>query len=82
MFFQILVDLFIFMKFCGCHKSTPKVVIKEFNNRFSTFYLMVTMGLVYFKYWFPNECEKNFMKHIKFIKAHYNESQTHNHEIN
>jgi hypothetical protein len=32
MFFQNLVDLFIFMKFCGCHKMTSKVVIKEFEQ--------------------------------------------------
>jgi hypothetical protein len=81
-FFQILIDLFIFMKFCGCHKMTCKVVIKEFEQSIFNFLFNGHHVIGLCQILVPNECEFFFMKHIEFIKAHYNESQTHNHEIN
>jgi hypothetical protein len=54
-------------------EATAKLV-EQLSVHFPAAHLMDALGFVYPQYWTDKECDENFDKHLKIIKAHYGHS--------
>jgi hypothetical protein len=49
-------------------------LVQALGQRFPAAHLMDVLGFIYPQYWTDQECDSNFEKHLKIIKAHYGHS--------
>ena len=70
------VHVYFFLIIClnvghGISVEAVAKLVEQLSVRFPTTDLMDTLGIIYLQYWIEKECDSNFKKHLRIIKAHY-----------